>query len=95
MACYPGSSGSPVFILNQGAYATPTGISVGTRVYLLGVLYGGLEITAKGILQYANLPNLPVPVTKIPINLGLMIKAERVLEFESMIKGQMGGLSNG
>lgn len=93
MACYPGSSGSPVFILNQGAFATPKGISVGTRIYLLGVLYGGVEMIAQGILHYANLPNLPVPVTNIPINLGLMIKAERILEFESMIKKQMGRLS--
>ena len=93
MACYPGSSGSPVFILNQGAFATPKGISVGTRIYLLGVLYGGVEMIAQGILHYASLPNLPVPVTNIPINLGLMIKAERILEFESMIKKQMGRLS--
>ena len=41
VACYPGSSGSPVFILNQGAFPTKEGISVGNRVMLLGVLYGG------------------------------------------------------
>lgn len=90
MACYPGSSGSPVFIFNQGAYTTPNGISLGNRIYLLGVLYGGHEFNAQGVLNFANLPNVPVPVTRIPINLGIMIKAERILEFENLFK-QIGG----
>lgn len=34
------------------------------------------------------LPNVPVPVTRIPINLGIMIKAERVLEFENLFKSR-------
>ena len=95
MACYPGSSGSPVFILNQGAFATPNGMSLGNRIYLLGVLYGGHEFNAQGILRFANLPNVPVPVTHIPANLGLMIKAERILEFEAMIKSIQEGQNNG
>lgn len=86
IACYPGSSGSPVFILNQGAYSTSAGVSVGTRIYLLGILYGGHEFNARGVLQFANLPNIPVPVINIPINLGVMIKVERILEFETIIK---------
>lgn len=86
MACYPGSSGSPVFILNQGAYTTPEGIAVGNRIFLLGVLYGGHEYDARGILQFASLPNVPSMVTRIPLNLGIMIKSERILEFEDMIR---------
>lgn len=84
MACYPGSSGSPVFILNQGTYTTSGGIVVGNRIHLLGVLYGGHKFSAQGVLQFSNLPNVPVPVTGIPINLGIMIKAERILEFEKL-----------
>lgn len=95
IACYPGSSGSPVFILNQGTYTTPNGVFVGPRIYFLGVLYGGHEFNARGVLQFVNLPNTPVPVTHIPINLGLMIKAERILEFETMIKKVSGGNTNG
>ena len=91
MACYPGSSGSPVFILNQGAFSTPEGISVGNRIMLLGVLYGGHEFDARGVLQFASLPNVPSPVIRIPINLGIMIKSERILEFEDMIKSLNGG----
>lgn len=86
MACYPGSSGSPVFILNQGTYSTQEGISVGSRIYLLGVLYGGHEFNARGTLQYANLPNFPAPITRIPVNLGIMIKSERIIEFEDIFR---------
>lgn len=92
MACYHGSSGSPVFLLNQGSYATHEGLMVGNRMYLLGVLYGGLELNARGVLQFATLPNVPSPVTRIPINLGIMIKSERILEFEAMIKSLKGGI---
>ena len=84
VACYPGSSGSPVFILNQGAFPTKEGISVGNRVMLLGVLYGGHQFNTQGVLQFTNLPNVPKPVVQLPINLGIMIKAERILEFEKL-----------
>lgn len=86
IASYPGSSGSPVFILNQGAFTTSDGIALGNRFFLLGILYGGHEFNAHGVLQFANLPNIPTPVTSIPINLGIMIKAQRILEFESLIQ---------
>ena len=35
---FPGSSGSPVFILNQGAYATKDGLIVGSRIFFLGMI---------------------------------------------------------
>jgi trypsin-like peptidase len=35
---FPGSSGSPVFILNQGSYATAEGISIGNRLLFLGMI---------------------------------------------------------
>lgn len=95
MACYPGSSGSPVFILNQGTYTVQDGIAMGNRIYLLGVLYGGHEFNAQGVLHFSNLPNIPVPVTRIPINLGIMIKAERILEFEPLFGGNKGENENG
>lgn len=91
MACYPGSSGSPVFIVNQGTYTTPHGVTVGNRVFLLGILYGGPQFNAVGNLYFANLPNTPKPVTSIPMNLGILIKAERLFEFEEYFKQMMGG----
>lgn len=35
---FPGSSGSPVFIYNQGSYATKNGIAIGTRLLFIGVI---------------------------------------------------------
>lgn len=35
---FPGSSGSPVFIYNQGSYATNNGIVVGTRLLFIGII---------------------------------------------------------
>jgi len=35
---YPGSSGSPVFIVNEGGFATTGGFAVGNRVMFLGMI---------------------------------------------------------
>lgn len=35
---YPGSSGSPVLIINSGSYSTRNGITIGNRVLFLGVI---------------------------------------------------------
>lgn len=86
MPCFPGSSGSPVLILNQGTYVTPTGISIGNRILLLGILFGGPQYNAQGILSFANLPNAPRPIVQIPTNLGIAIKSEKILEFENLFR---------
>ena len=86
ISCYPGSSGSPVFILNEGAYSTKTGVTIGApRIYLLGILYKGPLFDAQGVLTFSELPNIPTPTVSIPMNLGVMIKAERILEFEKLL----------
>lgn len=43
---YPGSSGSPVILFNQGSYADGDGIVIGTRLLFLGILNESL-ITKK------------------------------------------------
>lgn len=35
---FPGSSGSPVFIFNQGSYPTKNGITIGSRLFFVGVI---------------------------------------------------------
>lgn len=85
MACFPGSSGSPVFILNQGSYTTSNGVVIGRRVYLLGILFGGPQYNAHGVLGFANIPNIPKPIVSIPTNLGIAIKASEILEFETIL----------
>ena len=86
IACFPGSSGSPVFILNEGSGVNFNGNAIGSKFYFLGVLYCGPQLNARGVLTFANLPTVPFPVISIPVNLGIVIKAQRILEFEDILK---------
>ena len=73
-ACFPGSSGSPVFLFNLGTYATKSGPTVvGSRIKLLGVLYGGPQYTATGEIEIVDVPTQQkvVAFSRIPNNLGL------------------------
>ena len=88
-ACFPGSSGSPVFIFNEGGYMDKKGnIVMGqSRIILLGTLYAGPQQTTTGEIKVIDVPTSQkaISVSNIPINLGLIIKAERILELESQI----------
>lgn len=88
MACFPGSSGSPIFILNEGAYHLGNSLYAGSRIMLVGILYGGPQYSATGNLILMDLPNMPQPhaVTQIPTNLGVAIKAESILAFEELFR---------
>ena len=88
MACFPGSSGSPIFILNEGLYHVGHNAYAGSRIMLVGVLYGGPQYSATGELAVMSIPNKPFPVTNIPTNLGVAIKAERILEFEEFFSNE-------
>lgn len=89
--CFPGSSGSPVFLYNQGGYGTRSGFTVGARIALLGVLYAGPMYDAEGEIRVRNIPTQQVPVsrTQIPVNLGNVIKGEKVLELEETLRSKV------
>lgn len=86
-ACYPGSSGSPVFIYNNGMYTAKTGSTYAgrIRVLLLGVLYAGPQYSANGdILMKVPIQNRPFVRSDIPMNLGYVIKSHKILDFEEI-----------
>ncbi len=88
-ACFPGSSGSPVFLHNVGNYVDRSGNTIiGTRFKFLGVLYAGPQYTANGEIRIIEVPTKQVPVAsmQIPTNLGLVIKANAILDFEEIFK---------
>ena len=89
-ACFPGSSGSPVFLYNQIGYATKSkGMTIGpSRVKLLGILYAGPQHTASGEIKIVAVPtqNVPVAFTSIPNNLGIVIKAVNLEAFEDIFQ---------
>lgn len=90
IACFPGSSGSPVLLCNLGGYTDRHGNThLGTtRIHLLGVLYAGPQFNAEGEIKVVPIPTgmKPVPVTLMPTNLGYVIKAEKLKEFEPILR---------
>lgn len=87
-ACFPGSSGSPVFILNENGYSDKKGTTYlgAKRILFMGTLYAGPQHTATGKIVIVNVPTkqTPISVSMIPNNLGLIIKSERIAELEKL-----------
>jgi len=94
-ACVPGSSGSPVLIVDVGQVYTRKGLNIGaSRIKFLGVLYAGPVLSANGSVEIVPAPTLDTVQarTNIPINLGYVIKAEKVRDFEAIFKKELGKL---
>lgn len=89
-ACFPGSSGSPVFLFNPNGWTNRAGGMVmgGTRVKLLGILYAGPQHTATGEVRIVAVPTQQraVAISSIPNNLGLVIKASRLAELDAAVQ---------
>lgn len=89
-ACFPGSSGSPVLIFDQGGYMDAKGTLNlgGSRVILLGVLFAGPQHVAEGEIQTIDIPlkQLPISLSKIPNNLGFVVKAQKINDFKEMLR---------
>lgn len=63
MACFPGSSGSPIFLFNQNGYLDRKKNSMmmgSTRILLAGVLYAGPLITNQGEIVLGQAPRIEV-----------------------------------
>ncbi|AEI36868.1 S1 family peptidase [Francisella salina] len=116
-ACFPGSSGSPVFLANIGSYVSKDGnlcvgsrisllgtlvflanigsyvskdgnLCVGSRISLLGTLYAGPQHTVTGDVCIINIPTVNKPISRstIPNNLGLVIQASKLNDFDEILK---------
>jgi hypothetical protein len=87
-AVFPGSSGSPVVIAEQGIYSNIAGgLSSGNELYLLGILFAGPQYNDKGHIVIQNIPTSyeTNTLTSIPCNLGLVIKAEVLNDFRNIL----------
>lgn len=87
-ACFPGSSGSPVFLFSEGGYVDKKGNTNigGTRIKLLGILYAGPQHTATGEIEIVNVPTSTKQrtITGIPNNIGIVIKAEKLMDLDTL-----------
>lgn len=90
MACFPGSSGSPILILNEGGFATSQGFLVGNRAFLLGILFAGPVHTANGKIEVVQIPthSIAISVTNIPIHLGYYVKASALARLKAILLEQ-------
>lgn len=90
MACFPGSSGSPIYILNEGGYRDKKGNTYlgQSRVILIGYLFAGPQYSASGALTIETIPTKQniVSVTPVMVNLGYYVKANEILTFRVKIK---------
>ncbi|MCD7885431.1 MAG: serine protease [Lachnospiraceae bacterium] len=88
-AIYPGSSGSPVFVFNQGSYTKPGGgLYAGNRLKLVGIIFAVAQHTVTGELKIIDVPAAKTSVaqTLIPNNLGVAIHSRKLLDFEKLLK---------
>jgi len=78
---FPGSSGSPVMVLDQGSYSSGNNIVVGNRAYFLGLVDQAYIHTEEGVIKFKPLPTqfLPVYDEHQYFNLGVVIKAKAIL----------------
>lgn len=73
---FEGSSGSPVFLFNQGAYATKEGLTVGNRLLLLGIISQTLKRPAK-------------QGEGVYLGLGVVVRADAIKEFANRVVTQL------
>ncbi|HEI9837890.1 TPA: trypsin-like peptidase domain-containing protein [Klebsiella pneumoniae] len=88
IACYPGSSGSPVYVYNNGPFLLKGKPVVGQRLILLGILYGGIEYSANGELKVVEVPTAQtvIPITKMSLNIGVVIKSEKLDYLKDVVR---------
>jgi hypothetical protein len=81
IACFVGSSGSPVFAYNSGAFLDKKGhFTVGGRLMFLGVLFSAPFVETDGKIVIKQIPTVQqlVPQTPQMMNLGYIIKAREL-----------------
>lgn len=90
MACFPGSSGSPIYILNENGYRDKQGtFYLNGRTIFLGILYAGPQYDAQGDIVIKNIPTVQPKIetnTRVMTNLGYYIKASELEEFQICIE---------
>lgn len=84
-ACFPGSSGSPVFIYNNQFWRDKSSgeIKTGERFVFLGILWGGPQHKVPKKTESIDIDS--ELLFEIPNNLGFVIRSDELLGFSSYI----------
>lgn len=94
---FPGSSGSPVLIVNEGSYRAQSGMVIGSRVLFLGIIASVAIRHERGTIELMDIPtaHAHVVMTQQMIDLGVAFKYSAVIETCMTILGNMGVPANG
>lgn len=88
-ACFPGSSGSPVFLFNTGGYLDKKDKTYKNdlRIKFIGILHSGPIMNALGevVKSEEDLKKGDLTFTKILINLGYVVKSPVLEEMRNLI----------
>lgn len=89
MACFPGSSGSPIFILNENGFSDKKGNTYlgQSRLIFLGILFAGPTMTANGdvIIEKIPVSQKIISRTNTMINLGYYVKSYEIDQLKKII----------
>ncbi|CAN7464035.1 S1 family peptidase [Pseudomonas brassicacearum] len=88
MACFPGSSGSPVFVYDRDGYRdrqTNNYMMGLSRLKLVGILYAGPLITNTGAIVLGHPPKIQVAAM---MHLGNVIKSSEITVLEEIIRAK-------
>ena len=79
---FGGSSGSPLFIVNDGAYLDKGSICIGSRFYFLGVVSAVYFRTQINNVEARTIPTSIIPVVENQemIDLGIVFKSQTILD---------------
>jgi hypothetical protein len=88
LSVFPGSSGSPLFIINAHGYGDKKGTyHMGRgRIILIGILFAGPIFNQNGEISIQDIPTNKKLITTTPlmINLGYYIKAKEILVLKKL-----------
>ena len=89
LSCFPGSSGSPVFIYNENGYLDKknNAYNMAPRILFAGILRGGHEHIIQSMVDDEG---NEIEVS-MPNNLGVVIKADVILDLEKKVMNILEG----
>lgn len=95
MACFPGSSGSPVILYSPfSTYNKKTNVNnIGQgQLLFLGILFSGPTIEADGRIVIKDIPTAAQPVAQFQMmmNLGYIIKTKELAALEAEVMKKLG-----
>lgn len=88
ISVFPGSSGSPIFIINTNGYSDKKGTNYlgASRIIFIGILFEGAFLKQEGEVAVVEIPTQQkaFSVTPSMINIGYYIKAKEILVLKSV-----------